>query len=193
MPPREVSSVAGRERHTGPRAPWSASPRRDVRALSDDRAATRAPQPDDGTESARGASGRQTPGSRNRRCAAQARLPSSRALQLVDLPNDEVLFDASQSIDEDRAVEVVHFVLKGPRQEVLPLDGAFGAGSIEAPNDSTRRPNDRRVEPRYAEAAFFFELHPVAFDEDGVDHDNQILSVAAKRYIDDEYTPGHAD
>ena len=111
----------------------------------------------------------------------------------MDFPDDEVFLDASQSIDEDRAVKMVHFVLKRPRQKVAPLDGAFCAGSIEASNDRARGANDRGVEPRKAEAAFFFELHPVAFDEDWVDHDNQILSAAAERDIDDKDTPGHAD
>ena len=111
----------------------------------------------------------------------------------MDFPNDEVFLDASQSIDEDRAVKMVHFVLKSSCQEVAPFHGPFGAASIEASNDRARRTNDRGVEPRYAEAAFFFELHPVALDEDRVDHDDQILSAAAERYIDDEDTPGHPD
>ena len=61
----------------------------------------------------------------------------------MNFPNDEIFFDASQSIDEDRAVKMVHLVLKSPRQKVAPLDGALRAASVEASNDRARRANDR--------------------------------------------------
>ena len=68
------------------------------------------------------ASGPRTPACRNTRFAAAGRLPSSRALQLLDLSNDQVPLDAAQAIDEQRAVEVIHLVLERARQQLVPFD-----------------------------------------------------------------------
>ena len=66
-------------------------------------------------------------------------LPSPGALQLLNLADDEVALDPAQAIDEQRAVEVIHLVLKGARQQFASFDGAVrcpsgrGRGRPRAP------------------------------------------------------------
>ena len=51
----------------------------------------------------------------------------ARALELVDFADDQVLLDPAQPIDEDGAVEVIHLVLKRPREQLAPFDRLLGA------------------------------------------------------------------
>ena len=107
-----------------------------VRAPSGDRAATRAPRRRGAKRSSLAASGPQTPASRRRRSAARS-LPSSGSFQLMDLPDDQVALDSAQAIDEERAIEMIHLVLKRPREQVA------------VPRSSVRRPSrSRPARPR---------------------------------------------
>ncbi len=95
-------------------------------------------------------------------------LPFAGARQLLDPPDDQIALDAAQAIDEQRAVEVIHFVLKRAREETGAFALVLGAGAIESFHDRAFGPDDGGVEARNAEAAFFFELHAFAHDELGL-------------------------
>jgi len=58
-------------------------------------------------------------------------LPFARARELLDLADDEVLLQASKSIDEDRAVEVIHLVLEAAREETGGFNSLFLAVAIQ--------------------------------------------------------------
>ena len=49
------------------------------------------------------------------------RSPFPGARQLADPPDDQIALDAAQAIDEQRAVEMIHLVLEGAREQA----GAF--------------------------------------------------------------------
>ena len=59
-------------------------------------------------------------------------LPFAGALQLPDFSDDEIALDAAQPIDEERAIEMVHFVLERPRQQPLALLLLLVTAPIEA-------------------------------------------------------------
>src|SRR5436190_5348239 len=107
-------------------------------------------------------SARQTAACRRRR------LPFPGARQLLDLADDQVLLQAAEPIDEQCPVEMVDLVLKAARQQPVPLDDLLLALAIPSFDDRPGGPRDGSVEARHAQAAFFFELHPVTFDEFGV-------------------------
>ena len=58
-------------------------------------------------------------------------LPFARAGELLDLADDEVLLQASQPVDEDRAVEVIHLVLEAAREETGCFNRLFLAVAIQ--------------------------------------------------------------
>ena len=58
--------------------------------------------------------------------------PFPGALQLLDLPDDDVALDAAQAIDEDPAVEVIHFVLECPGEQAGALQRLRVAMPIES-------------------------------------------------------------
>ena len=111
----------------------------------------------------------------------------------MDFAHDELPLDAAQPIDEQRPVKMIHFMLKRTCKQLASLNRVFVAGSIEASNDSAGGADDRGVEAWQAEAPLFFELHAFTLDEDGIDHDDEIRGVAAKREIDDEEADGNTD
>ena len=49
----------------------------------------------------------------------------------MDLPHDQLALDAAQAVDEEGAVEVIHFVLKRPREQA----GAFVLLRLAVPVD----------------------------------------------------------
>ena len=59
-------------------------------------------------------------------------LPFPRARELLDLADDEVLLQASKSVDEDRAVEVIHLVLEAAREETSGFNGLFLTVAIQS-------------------------------------------------------------
>src|SRR5262249_38612262 len=95
------------------------------------------------------------------RCGAAYPLPFARARHLADLPHDHVALDAAEPADEQQAVEVIDLVLKRARHQARAFLLLQGAVTIESLDDDPRRPHDRRVEPRQAEAAFLLELNTV--------------------------------
>src|SRR5207237_9878881 len=99
------------------------------------------------------------------RFAGRRPLPFAGARQLLDLADDELAFDAAESVHEEGSVEVIHFVLKRARQQPHAFALLHLTRAIESLDDDTRRPYDGRIEAGHAEASFFFELHAVAFDE----------------------------
>ena len=77
---------------------------------------------------------------------------------------------------------MVHLVLEGARQQALAFDGAARRRVRSSPlHDRARRPGDRRVESRHAEAALFLELHAFALDELGVDDHDEIAAGRGRR------------
>lgn len=120
-------------------------------------------------------------------------LPFVVPLQLLDLAKDQIALDAAQPIDEDAAVEMIHFVLKRAREQPVALDEAKLAVAIETLDDSSLRAGDRRCEAGHAEAAFILELHAFALDEHGVDEHLQILRLATDRHVHHEDPQRRAD
>ena len=64
-------------------------------------------------------------------------LPLARARELLDFAHDEVLLQASESIDEERAVEMIHLVLEAPGEEASGLNGLFFAVAVQPLEDSS--------------------------------------------------------
>ena len=100
-------------------------------------------------EAAHRASEPRTPACRRRRPGGACPLPFPRARELADLPDDQVALDAPEAIDEQRAIEMIDLVLKARAPGSSCLRSRYGdAGSIQRLDYNTRRPDDRRVEPR---------------------------------------------
>src|SRR5690349_10886561 len=110
------------------------------------------------------------------------------ARELLDLADDEVLLQAPESIDEERAVEVIHLVLEAAGEEACRLNGLLVAVAIQSLEHRAHRPRHRCIEARCAQAAFLFELHAIALDERRVDERQQLAGVSAHRDITDEDT-----
>src|SRR5262249_52486716 len=134
------------------------------RGRAADRAGTRPRRPCDVMRARRRATARRTPACR-RTPPGGARLPFAGARQLPNLADDEIALEAAKAIDEQRPVEVIHLVLKRPREQPRSLVRLLVPVAIAALDDSMRGPHDGRVEPRHAQAAFFFELNAIALDE----------------------------
>src|SRR5207253_5579378 len=124
-----------------------------ARGPSGDPAATRPRRPRDATRRAPPAMAPQIPACRKTRPSPLSGFP-----QLLDLSDNHFALDASEPIDEDHAVQVIHLVLKRACQEVLPLDRLFDALPRHASDDRALRPDDGGVEAGRAETAFLFEL-----------------------------------
>src|SRR5262245_10140076 len=98
------------------------------------------------------------PASRRTRCEATGRAarsagecpsavppsPFARACQLADTPDDEVALDAAQAIHEQRAVEMIHLVLKRARQQAGALVLVLVALAVESLDHGARRADDGR-------------------------------------------------
>src|SRR4051812_38370322 len=97
-----------------------------------------------------------------RRTRSAEASPLALARELVDLADDQIALDAAQPVHEQLAVEVIHLVLKGAREQPGPFVLKRLALTIEPLHDGAHRTHHRRVEPRDAEAAFFFQLHAIA-------------------------------
>src|SRR6186713_1465582 len=168
---RPGSSPAGSRESRG-RSPSASSvwPEAAGRAPSADRAATPRPSRCDGIAPAPRATAPRMPACREIRYAGS---PLARLLQLLNLPDDQVALDPAQPIDEDDAVEVIHFVLEGARQQARSFDRLLGAVTRQSLEDRALGPDDGGVEAGRAEAAFLFELRAFAFDERGVHHHDQ--------------------
>src|SRR5262245_22004906 len=129
---------------------------------------------------------RQTAACQKRRRGENAWLPFAGARQLLDSPDDEIALDAAEAIDEERAVEMVHFVLKRTGQKTRPFALMLDTFPIEAFYDRAFGPDDGRVEARNAEAALLLELHALASDELRIDHHNQAIRIAAEGDVDNK-------
>src|SRR4051812_39073216 len=105
------------------------------------------------------ASVRQIAASRRTRSEGIASLPFAGARELLDPTDDQVALDAAQSIDEQRAVEVIHLVLKGAGEKTGAFALMLVAFSIQPFDDGAFGSNHSGVEAGHAEASFFFELH----------------------------------
>src|SRR5689334_130128 len=124
--------------------------------------------------------------SRSHEARRYSRLPSAGLSELVDLSNDEFPLDPPQSIDEQRAVEMIHLVLKRARQQLAPLDGLFIARSIQPADNRSRGPDNGRIETGNAEASFFFDLHALPLDENRIDQDDEVGRATADGEVDHE-------
>src|SRR5262245_21124303 len=113
---------------------------------------------------ARRASVRRTQACQKIRCGAPGS-PFSATRQLANLPDDEVALDSAKPVDEQRAVEMIHFVLEGTGQQAGSLVAEVAPLAVERFHDHARRPDHGGVEARDAEASLLFELHPFALDE----------------------------
>src|SRR5204863_5610113 len=96
--------------------------------------------------------------------AADGRSPLAGARQLPDALHDQVPLDASQAIDEQHPVEMIHLVLKGTGQQPAAFALVFLAAAIQSLDDRTVGPHDGGVEAGNAEAPFFLELHSVTLN-----------------------------
>jgi hypothetical protein len=72
-------------------------------------------------------------------------------------------------------------LLKGAREQLRRFDRTRRTLAIEAANDRSHRPRDRRIEAGNAEAPFFLELHPFELGELRIDEHHQILRLAPER------------
>src|SRR5215510_9620782 len=125
---------------------------------------------------------------RRTRCASNRRLPScpssrsslpfAGARQLLDLADDEIFLQPAKTIDKHRAVEVIELVLEAAGEQTRRFDDLFLALTIQALQHRSRWPRHRGIEAGQAQAAFLFELHPVALDELGVDERHEIARIA---------------
>ena len=77
-------------------------------------------------------------------------------------------------------------MLERPGHQLGGVNGAHLTMAIEAFEHRALRTRNRRVEPGNAQAAFFFELHPVALDEHRIDEYLQLVGIVTERKIDDE-------
>src|SRR5829696_7136100 len=130
-----------------------------------DPAASPRRRPDGASAAAPRASGPRTPGCRRRRRGARRRSPFAGTGELADFADDQIALDAAKAVDEDRAVEVIHLVLKGAGQQAGALVLERLPLAIERLDDRAHRPHDGGVEAGHAEAPFLFELRAVALDE----------------------------
>ena len=67
--------------------------------------------------------------------AVWQRSPFSGPAELTDLLHDEIPLDAAHAIQEELAVEMIHLVLKGARQQLLALDGPLDAVAVDTLED----------------------------------------------------------
>jgi hypothetical protein len=56
-------------------------------------------------------------------------------LKPLNLAHDQVALDASKPVDEQPAVEVIHFVLEGTREQILAFEHELRAVAIVALDD----------------------------------------------------------
>src|SRR5688572_33414747 len=93
------------------------------------------------------ASGQRNRGCRRTQFAAERRLsPFSRARHLADFLHDEVALDASDPIEKQLTVEVIHLVLKGTSEEIRALDRTHCSAAVETPHDRPHWPGDCGIE-----------------------------------------------
>src|SRR5262245_20056327 len=97
----------------------------------------------------------------------------------MNLADDDVALDAAKAIDEQHAVEMIDFVLQRASQQPGPVDRSRAAVAVQATHDHARGTGNRRIEARQAQAAFLFELHPVAFDKFWIDEGDQVAAALA--------------
>ena len=106
-------------------------------------------------------------------------LPLPTALLLTDLSDDQIALDAAQMVEKELAVEMIDLVLESSRQQAGTLHHALSPRSIEGAHDGAGRSCDRRIESRYAETAFLFDLQALSEDELGIDQCNELTTALA--------------
>src|SRR5437870_7216337 len=94
------------------------------------------------------ASGPRTPAFRRTARAASGLLPFPRTRELLDLANDQIALDPAQPIDEQHAVEVIHFVLERPREQSGSLVPMLSSRAVQPLDHHPGRADDRGVESR---------------------------------------------
>jgi hypothetical protein len=78
---------------------------------------------------------------------APVNLPLTALAQAVDAAKNQAALDGLQAIDEQNAIQVIHFVLQRPRQQPVCLDGALLAVAVESANHGMQRSPPSRESP----------------------------------------------
>src|SRR5262245_23690262 len=118
--------------------------------------------------------------------AGSTHLPLPGARELLDPPDNQVALDSSQPIHEEAAVQMIHFMLKRPREKSFPLDLVLSSVAVQPLHHGPCRAHDGGIESRQTQTAFLFELHTIPFDEDRIDEGEQACGIATDRQIDHE-------
>src|SRR6266850_2740507 len=104
---------------------------------------------------------------------------------------DALLLEARQIVDEDFALEVIHFVLDANRQELVCDEGEGLAVQIERAHGDALGALDRFVDSRNRQAAFLAVLGAFPADDFRVDQNQEL--VPALGGIDDDHPLVHVD
>src|SRR5215468_12059989 len=82
-------------------------------------------------------------------------------------------------VQEELAVEVIHFMAEGTGEQVGALDKDFFAFQIQATQHDLLGPDHICGKSRNAEAAFLFELFPFSLYYFGIDQRKQMVFLFA--------------
>ena len=104
---------------------------------------------------------------------------------------DALLLEARQIVDEDFALEVIHFVLDANRQELVCDAGERLSVQIERANGDALGALDRLVDSGNRQAAFLTLLGAFPADNFRVDQNQEL--VPALGGIDDDHPLVHVD
>src|SRR6185436_5318972 len=87
--------------------------------------------------------------------------PLSLPYHFFDTAFDDVALDETEMIQEELAVQVIHLVAEGARQEVRTFHNDIFAIKVYSPDYDLLRTNDFRRKPGHAQAPFLFVLFAV--------------------------------
>lgn len=66
--------------------------------------------------------------------ALRENLPPTALAEALDAAENQAALDGLQAIDEQNAIQVIHFVLQRPGQQPVCLDGALVTVAVESAN-----------------------------------------------------------
>src|SRR5260370_1772175 len=124
-------------------------------------------------------------GQNDEHCGGRGDLPLAELLQLLDLADDEVAFQATQAVDEEDAVEVVDLVLHGAGEKLFTFDLEPVSVDILRADLDLGGAMDLLANLGEAEATLFFELLALALDDLGIDEDELLFGILLEADVDD--------
>ena len=120
-------------------------------------------------------------------------LPFAGARQLLDPADDQIALDAAQAIDEQRAVEMIHLVLEGARQQSGAFALLLGAVAIEPFDDAALGRTTVALNPGTLRQPSSSSCMPSRSTNSGLIITIRPVRIAAERDVDDEDAQRHAD